>query len=538
MLEFRDIRALEGPNGYAHAQVALVRLVGNLAEIQVWLDQVAHALSSAGIKAAEPNIQQHPSLGEFAITWATTTPESLALLLEQVAGTTEAASTAEIQAMLAKEQVSSNLQPLREQHLPLWRADDRWLVGYGVHSQNAVQFDQTTYQALPIIAISGTNGKTTTTRLIDFTLRTAGYHTGRTDTDGVWINNHAIEHGDWTGFGGAQLVLSQPTVEVAVLETARGGLLRRGIAFDHCDIAVLTNVADDHLPDRGLATVAEMAHFKATIVRAAQKAVILNADDLVLIEVVAPQAPAPIIWFSLQANNPLILQAQQVQHSCVFLAADQLMLASAGHIQPLIAVAELPLSFGGVAQHNIANALAAAAALHAFGLSAGQIALGLAGFQPNAEHNPGRLNQFQRDGITLLIDYAHNSDGLRVLLASAEPLRAAAGQIAMVFSGTGDRTDQQIQEQMTIIAQHVDRLVLKRDPWFLRGREPGTLEPLMIAAASAAGLDPSAITELEGDDNAFAELTNNAKSGDVLLWLVYKDRLSKIAMAQAWERAE
>ncbi|MBM7843074.1 Mur ligase family protein [Herpetosiphon giganteus] len=538
MLEFRDIRALEGPNGYAHAPVALVRLVGNLAEIQVWLDQVAYALSSTDIKAAEPVIQQHPSLGEFAITWATTTPESLALLLEQVAGTAEAASTAEIQAMLAREQVPSTLQPLREQHLPVWRADDRWLVGYGVHSQNAAQFDQTTYQALPIIAISGTNGKTTTTRLIDFTLRTAGYQTGRTDTDGVWINNQAIEHGDWTGFGGAQLVLSQPTVEVAVLETARGGLLRRGIAFDHCDIAVLTNVADDHLPDRGLATVAEMAHFKATIVRAAQKAVILNADDQVLIEVVAPQAPAPIIWFSLQANNPLILQAQQAQHSCLFLAADQLMLASAGHIQPLIAVAELPLSFGGVAQHNIANALAAAAALHAFGLSAGQIALGLAGFRPNAEHNPGRLNQFQRDGITLLIDYAHNSDGLRVLLASAEPLSAADGQIAMVFSGTGDRTDQQIQEQMTIIAQHVDRLVIKRDPWFLRGREPGTLEPLMIAAASAAGLDPSAITELEGDDNAFAELTKDAKPGDVLLWLVYKDRLSKIAMAQAWERAE
>ncbi|WP_110514055.1 Mur ligase family protein [Herpetosiphon llansteffanensis] len=538
MLEFRDIRALEGPNGYAHAPVALVRLVGNLPEIQAWLDHVGHALSSAGIKAADPVIQQHPSLGEFAITWATTTPESLALLLEHVAGTAEAASAADIQAMLAKEHVPSALQPLLAQQLPLWRDDDRWLVGYGQYCQNAEQFDQTTYQALPIIAISGTNGKTTTTRLIDFTLRTAGYQTGRTDTDGVWINNQAIEHGDWTGFGGAQLVLSQPTVEVAVLETARGGLLRRGIAFNQCDIAVLTNVADDHLPDRGLATVAEMAHFKATIVRAAQKAVILNADDQVLIDVVASQATAPIIWFSLQANNPLILQAQQAQHSCLFLAADQLMLASAGQIQPLIAVAELPLSFGGVAQHNIANALAAAAALHAFGLSAGQIALGLAGFQPNAEHNPGRLNQFQRDGITLLIDYAHNSDGLRVLLASAEPLRAADGKIAMVFSGTGDRTDEQIQEQMTIIAQHVDRLVLKRDPWFLRGREPGTLEPMMIAAANAAGLDSSAITELEGDDNAFAALINQAQAGDVLLWLVYKERASKIAVAQAWERAE
>ena len=146
------------------------------------------------------------------------------------------------------------------------------------------------------------------------------------------------------------------------------------------------------------------------------------------------------------------------------------------------------------------------------------------------------MNQFQRDGITLLIDYAHNSDGLRVLLASAAPLRAANGKIAMVFSGTGDRTDQQIQEQMTIIAQHVDRLILKRDPWFLRGREPGVLEPLMIAAASAAGLDPAAITELEGDEAAFSELTQPAKAGDVLIWIVYKDRASKIAIAQAWER--
>ncbi|MCA0353392.1 MAG: hypothetical protein LCH85_15475 [Chloroflexi bacterium] len=536
MLEFRDIRALEGPNGYAHAPVALVRLVGETVEIDAWLKQVALACANYGIAHAEPVLQHHPSLGEYAITWRTATPESLALLLEQLASTDAAASSAEIQAMLAQEQIPNELHDLAKQHLPLWREAEAWWIGYGRYRQNAAQFDLSTHQTLPIIAISGTNGKTTTTRLIDFSLRTAGYQTGRTDTDGVWINNQAIEQGDWTGFGGAQRVLSHPAVEVAVLETARGGLLRRGLAFNHCEIAVLTNVADDHLPDRGLATVAEMAHFKATIVRAAQKAVILNADDPVLVEVVAPQATAPIIWFSLQANNPLIVQAQQNQQTCLYLDANQLILANAGQTQALIAVAELPLSFGGVAQHNIANALAAAAALFAFGLSAGQIALGLAGFQPNAEHNPGRLNQFQRDGITLLIDYAHNSDGLRVLLASAAPLRTANGKIAMVFSGTGDRTDQQIQEQMTIIAQHVDRLILKRDPWFLRGREPGVLEPLMIAAASAAGLDPAAITELEGDEAAFNELTQPAKAGDVLIWIVYKDRASKIAIAQAWER--
>lgn len=543
MLDIRDLRALDGPNLYDLAPVVLLRYRGDVAAAERFAAQLHELAHQHRLQVAAP-VQHGPTaLHERALTWRTPTPETIALLAEHLRNPAEY-SLDDVLTQWAVEQpdaaTAAVLVQAQERDVPLLHTDEGWRVGYGVRSQavaGAQLVDWDTVGRIPLVAITGTNGKTTTARLIDHTLRLAGWRTGRTDTDGIWHNGELLDYGDWTGYGGAVAVLANEQVELAVLETARGGLLRRGLAFDRCDVAVMTNVADDHLPDRGVATVAEMAYAKATIMRvlAPGGRAVLNADDRTLIEVVAPLAGAPIIWFSLGDAASPIVAARAAGGTVLFVRDEELYLAEGTHERRLLAVRELPLALNGLARHNIANALAAAAVLHAFGLSDGQIVLGLASFQPNVRDNPGRLNQFQRDGITVIMDYAHNSDGLRVLINSAAPLRGATGRLWVIYSGTGDRTDAQISEQATIIAHHADRFIIKRDAIFLRGRPEGEIEPLMWAAALAAGMPRQAITELDGDETTLDFALSQSQPGDVIVFTVHKERSTQIARLQRWE---
>ena len=541
MLATRDIRALDGANWYDLAPVALVRYVGSAADGVLLADQVATLAYKHNIPFESPLFHEPSSLDERAITWRTSTPETLALLIEHIVNN-DPSDIDEVLDQLRRERIQPEYAGLferaRELNIPMLKTADGWRLGYGARSIaiNDPAADWDHVGRIPIVAISGTNGKTTTTRLIDHTLRSTGMITGRTDTDGIWLNGAILEAGDWTGFGGSQAILSNPHVQVAVLEVARGGLLRRGLAFDRCDVAVLTNVSEDHLPDRGVGTVAEMARAKGTIARIAHERVVLNADDELLINLVAPLCRAPLIWFSLQASNPTLQAARAAGNTVLFVRDETLWLAVDDVERELMPVASLPIAIGGVARHNIANALAAAGALHALGLGDGQIVLGLASFKPNHRDNPGRLNQFQRDGITVVMDYAHNSDGLQVLLASATPLKANNGKLWMIYSGTGDRTDEQIRDQLSIIGSHVDRLIIKREPAFLRGRPVGEMEPMMWEAAINAGLPREAIVELDGDVEAFNYAVAHAEAGDVVVFIVYTNRASQIAMVQAWEQ--
>ncbi|HEY1013914.1 MAG TPA: Mur ligase family protein, partial [Herpetosiphonaceae bacterium] len=452
---------------------------------------------------------------------------------------------AEIEALLARELPDAAQAGLLAQaaarDLPVLRGESVRL-GWGARSAPLGDGppDWERLGRIPLAAVTGTNGKTTTGRLIDHTLRSAGWRTGRTDTDGIWVGGKLLESGDWTGFGGAAAILAHPEVDIAVLETARGGILRRGLAFDRCDVAVVTNVAEDHLPDRGVATVAELARAKAAIVRAVRPdgRAVLNADDPTVVAEVAPDAAAPIIWFSLEAESPLIAAHRQAGGAVLLLRGAELILAEGEAEHVLLAVANLPIALGGLARHNIANALAAAGALHALGLAPGQIVFGLASFQPSPDDNPGRLNRFERDGMAIVLDYAHNADGLRVLLASARPLVAPGGRLLLIYSGTGDRTDEQIREQGAIIGASVDRFIMRRDPYFLRGRPEGEIEPLLRAGTADAGLPPEAIAEVDGDEQALALALAELRPGDVLAFAVHRERQARIDQLRRWERGE
>jgi cyanophycin synthetase len=542
MLDIRDLRALDGPNMYDYVPVTLLRYSGPPAAADEFAARLLALADQCGIGLEAPRRHGPSALGEWALTWRTSTPEALATLAEHLRDPAEY-SLADALAELARERpapaLAAVLDQARQRDVPALLTDAGWRIGHGIKSQAlaATAPDWPTVGRIPLVAITGTNGKTTTTRLIDHTLRLAGWRTGRTDTDGIWQNGILLDYGDWTGYGGAAAVLADPQVELAVLETARGGLLRRGLAFDRCNVAVVTNVTEDHLPDRGVATVAEMARAKATIVRVLDPGgqAVLNADDPTVVELVAPLAAAPIIWFSLSSVAPVIAAARAAAGTTLFVRDEELYISQAENERRLMAVSELPLALGGLARHNIANSLAAAGALHALGLSDGQIVLGLASFQPNVRDNPGRLNQFHRAGVTVVMDYAHNSDGLRVLLHSAVPLKAIDGRLWVIYSGTGDRTDAQISEQGTIIGSLADRFIIKRDPTFLRGRPEGQIEPLMRAAALAAGMAPEAIIELDGDAESLDFALGAARSGDVIAFTVHKERTTQIERLSKWE---
>lgn len=545
MLDILDLRALDGPNMYDSVPVTLLRYAGPPVAADEFATQLRQLAEQHQIGLAAPLRHGPSALGEWALTWRTPTPESLAILAEHLRDPAEY-SLDDVLTQLSSERPAPELAVLldqaRQRDLPVLRADAGWRIGYGVRSQalESTPPDWSRAGRIPLLAITGTNGKTTTTRLIDHTLRLAGWRTGRTDTDGIWHNGTLLDYGDWTGFGGAVAVLAHPQVEVAVLETARGGLLRRGLAFDRCDVAVMTNVTEDHLPDRGVATVAEMAQVKATIVRILDPAgrAVLNADDPMVVDSVAPLAAAPVIWFSMRSVAPMIEAARAAGGTTLFVRDEELYISQGDRERRLLAVSELPLALGGIARHNVSNALAAAGALHALGLSDGQIVLGLASFQPSVRDNPGRLNQFHRAGVTVVMDYAHNSDGLRVLLHSAVPLKALDGRLWVIYSGTGDRTDAQISEQGAIIGALADRFILRHDSEFLRGRSEGEMEPLLRAAALDAGLAPTAIIEVEGDTAALDCALSAARSGDVIAFTVYRDRSVQIERLQQWEANE
>ena len=376
---------------------------------------------------------------------------------------------------------------------------------------------------IPIVAITGTNGKSTTTRLIAHIASEAGLKVGMTNSDGIYVRSELVEAGDWTGFGGAGRVLAEPGLDLAVLETARGGILLRGIGYAENDVSVVTNVTADHLGLQGIDTVDELAEVKGTIVRITKRDgwAVLNADDD-LAWAMQRRTRAHVYAFSLAPGSGRVERALDEGGRAAVLDGDVLMLLAGGRRPRRLApAAELPVTVAGISRFNIANALAAAAACDALGLSAARIAGGLRSFAQDSAANPGRLNLFERDGTFVVIDFAHNEAGLAGLMDVA---RAVAGRrkVRLAIGTAGDRTDE-ILTGIGVIAGGADDVVIAEKRHYLRGRTLEEMNELMRAGARTGGYGGE-IEAHETETEALTALLARARRGDVCAMMTHVER--------------
>ncbi|GAB4092153.1 cyanophycin synthetase [Flaviaesturariibacter terrae] len=370
---------------------------------------------------------------------------------------------------------------------------------------------------IPIVAVTGTNGKTTTTRLIAGMARQGGFVTGLTTTDGIYLNNELIYNGDCSGPASAQALLKDPAVEFAVLECARGGILRSGLGFDHCDVAVITNIAEDHLGLGGIHTLDQLARVKGVVAASVRRGghVVLNADDdrvYALREHVAGE----VLLFSLHPDNIRIQRHCAAGGLAATYDEGYIMLRKGNQLIPIEAVEHVPLTHGGTAGFNIANVLAATLAAYVSGISMPAIRCILRRFRNSAEDTPGRMNRFDLGHCTVLVDYAHNAHGLHAL---GEYVKAVRTKRAVgVITGVGDRRNEDIIAMGAEAAQIFDEIVIRCDA-DLRGRTEFEISSLLRSGIHQAlpGKKVSyCANELEAVDCALSK----AETGDLVVILV------------------
>ncbi len=364
---------------------------------------------------------------------------------------------------------------------------------------------------IPIIAITGTNGKTTTTRLTAHIAKSAGKKVGYTTSDGVYIQNQLMMKGDCTGPVSSQFVLKDPTVDFAVLECARGGILKSGLAFQNCEVAVVTNVAADHIGLGGINTVEQMAKVKAVVPETVfpHGFAVLNADDD-LVYAMKDDLKCNIALFSMDENNPRIKEhAAENGLSCVYENGFITLMKGNWKIR-VLQVKNIPLTFEGKAVHNINNCLPAVLATYLFrDITIEDIRTGLQTFIPSESLTPGRLNFFNFKNFTILADFAHNPHGLKLLCDFVSkldyPLRIG------VISGTGDRRDEDIRELGEISAQHFDEIIMRCDK-NLRGR---TADEIMgLLEEGIRKINPSIpVIKIANENEALEYIYNHPRHG-------------------------
>jgi UDP-N-acetylmuramyl tripeptide synthase len=385
---------------------------------------------------------------------------------------------------------------------------------------------------VPVALVTGSNGKTTVVRLLAAVLAGHGLTVGHTSTDGVSAGGVPLAEGDYSGPSGARLLLRRPEVEAAVLETARGGLLRRGLGVDRAAVAVVTNVADDHLGEFGIDSLDQLADVKLLPARVVRPggAVVLNADDP-LLRARAGSVDVPVIWFSLAPSAPGLARHLAAGGRAAVCDGDRLDLADGATRTPLARVDEVPVALGGAARHNVANALAAAAAAWVLGIPPDVIGRELRRFGRAAGDNEGRANVVELGGVQLIIDYAHNPHGLAAL---AELMAALPARRRLVLIGqAGDRPDGAIRAlARAAVGLRPDRVVLKEMERYLRGRQPGEIPNLMADELIGLGVAPEAVSRPGGEVAAVRDALAWARPGDLLLLTVHQDRPAVLALLE------
>ncbi len=381
---------------------------------------------------------------------------------------------------------------------------------------------------VPVVSITGTNGKSTVTRLITHILLRAGKHVGTTTSDGVLVDERMVDPGDWTGPGGAHTVLARTDIDVAVLETARGGIVLRGVGYESNEASVLTNVSSDHLDLQGIHTLPELAEVKATVCRITKATgwVVLNGDDP-LVAAVGRRVRANVALFSMDqsGSGSVAVRRHVARGGRAYLVRDGWLVETNGTRRagravetPIAEVARLPITIGGLARHNVANALAAAGGARGLGATIAQVRDGLVDFRPSTERSPGRLNLYRVGQRVVIVDFAHNEAGISAVLDVAEGIAAgAAGRaapITVIIGTAGDRPDDTLRGIGRIAAERAERVAIKQTLRYLRGRTAATVVGELLAGVKAGGGNPSDVPVYDSETIALRAELNGAAGHD------------------------
>lgn len=387
--------------------------------------------------------------------------------------------------------------------------------------------------SIPIAAITGTNGKSTTARMVSHILRQHNYNVGLTSTSGIYVNDERIWKGDASGPRSARVLLRDSAIDYAVLEVARGGILREGLPFETCDVGAVLNISADHLGLGGVETLEDLAEVKSLVVKMVAKGgtSVLNADDSYTRDM-AGIAGGNICFFSMQGLSPFLREHIQGNGTAVvcesWAGGLQLAIYAEGRRMAIINADQIPATLEGVAAFNIQNALAAAAISAALGLDVKAIRTGLSTFTSSFEQNPGRLNVYDGHGFRVIVDYGHNPAALTALLDGVDRMRGNYRRVIGTVSTPGDRQDEHIREMGRIAAGGFDFLVFRERP-DARGRPDGEVVRLMAEGARAAGFPKENMVCVYPEEEAIDICLQKALPGDLVV-------LMPTNVEMAWQR--
>ena len=372
-----------------------------------------------------------------------------------------------------------------------------------------------TNPTIPVIAVTGTNGKTTTVRLLAHIVRTSGQSVAYSSTDGVFHDGVLVEAGDYSGFGGAQMALAQPGIDVAILETARGGILLRGIGTSHNDVSVVTNVSADHLGLHGVDTLDQLAEVKAAITTITKPEGwhVMNADDPRVLGMSGRAGGRPFMC-SLDARHPALRAALADGGRALTVLDGSLAELTRSGSRTLVDLEQVPMTLAGIASQHVHNAMSASAAALAIGIDREAIVQGLRSFLPDAEANPGRANVYVLGERVIVIDYAHNEAGIEGLARIARGLCAPGGQTWLAFGTAGDRDDELLHGLGYRAARGADHVVVAELHRYLRGRDPHDLVERLRAGAIDGGA--ADVQSMPDEVSALRHLLERSGPRDVL----------------------
>ena len=399
--------------------------------------------------------------------------------------------------------------------------------------------DWSTVRDVPIVLVTGSNGKTTTVRLLASVVRAWRRTPGFSSTDNIVIGTEVMETGDWSGPMGARAVLRDPRVDVAILETARGGILRRGLAVGRADAAIVTNIAADHFGEWGVHDLHGIARAKLVVGQAARRLVI-NAEDPVLVQHVKELRrqgliTADIGYFALSPRHPVLAKHMAAGGTAAFFDGSDLLFVYRRRATRVAHAADVPITLGGVARFNVANALGVVLLASAIGVPKEVIAEGLKRFKGTPRENPGRGHLYEINGARVLVDFAHNPHGQKALIEAA--MGMPAKRRIIILGQAGDRDDENIRGlARETWAWRPDRVILKEMERYLRGRQPGEATGIIRDEFLRLGAAPSIFSHAESEFEAVQAAIAEAQPGDLVLLPIHAEREKVLALMEELAR--